>query len=279
MLEELDPLARTALWTASLRGREQQRPDRLFYDPLAAVLGGDVGERIMTHFEERVLDGAEDPALAIRTRFFDAEMSRVIQQCEVRQVVLVAAGMDTRAFRLEWPVDVRVFELDKPALLATKDALLTRRGVAPSCQRTPVGVDLLGRWRNQLNAAGFRSDLPTLWLVEGLLYFLTESQRDQLLAEIRAESGPSSWFLADYVSHRAITSTEMRGWLAEMEREGHPWLSGCDDPRSLFGSYGWRTTVVEYGAPAADFGRWRQARRPDVPTTGGRYLVIGVDER
>jgi len=92
---DLDPLARTALWTASMRAREHAREDRLFEEPLARLLATEQGPQIMRGFEGEVQQGVEDPALAVRTRFFDEAVRRAVG-AGVRQFVLVAAGMDTR---------------------------------------------------------------------------------------------------------------------------------------------------------------------------------------
>src|SRR5438270_4247551 len=133
MRESLDPLARTALWTASMRAREHSRADRLFEEPLAGLLAGCEGPQIMRGFEGQVQRGVEDPALAVRTRFLDDRMQRAAKEDGVRQFVLVAAGMDTRAFRLDWPEGTLFYELDRPALLDLKKSLLDGAKAAPSC--------------------------------------------------------------------------------------------------------------------------------------------------
>src|SRR5579859_5914804 len=101
-MEVFDPLAKTALWTASMRARETDREDRLFADPLAALLAGDEGPQIMRRFEGNVQKGVEDPVLAVRTKFLDDEIA-AFAAAGVHQFAFVAAGMDTRAFRLAWP--------------------------------------------------------------------------------------------------------------------------------------------------------------------------------
>src|SRR5262249_21127542 len=110
MRESLDPLARTALWTASMRAREHARADRLFEEPLAALMAGHDGPQIMRGFEGQVQRGVEDPALAVRTRFLDDRMLQAAELDGVRQFVLVAAGMDTRAFRMAWPAETVFYE-------------------------------------------------------------------------------------------------------------------------------------------------------------------------
>lgn len=276
MRESLDPLARTALWTASMRAREQAREDRLFEEPLAALMAGHDGPRIMRGFEGEVQRGVEDPALAVRTRFLDDRMRQAAEVDGIRQFVLVAAGMDTRAFRMAWSAETVFYELDCPALLGLKQSLLDKAGAVGSCLRRTAGVDLTGEWASPLLDAGFQANEPTLWLVEGLLYFFTARQRDTLLAEITRLSAVGSVLLADYVSQTSLDSAAMRAWLVKMADSGHAWQSGCDDPEALLNRLGWGARVTEYGAPEADFGRWDAAVvEPGVPGTRGRYLVVG----
>ena len=259
-----------------MRAREQTRADRLFEEPLAALLAGPEGPQIMRGFEGQVQRGVEDPALAVRTRFLDDRMCRAAQVDGVQQFVLVAAGMDTRAFRMAWPAGTAFYELDRPGLLELKQSILAGAGAVSSCARRVVGVDLTRDWMSPLLANGFRADEPTVWLVEGLLYFFTAQQRDILLSEITDLSAAGSVLLADYVSQTSLDSAGMRAWLVKMADSGHAWQSGCDDPEGLLGCLGWSARVTEYGAPEADFGRWDAAVvEPGVPGTRGRYLVEG----
>ncbi len=273
---DLDPLARTALWTASMRAREQAREDRLFEDPLAQLLATEQGPQIMRAFEGEVQQGVEDPALAVRTRFLDEAIGCAVA-AGVRQFVLVAAGMDTRAYRLAWPVTAVVFELDRPTLLDLKHVLVGDAAAEAVCDRRPIGVDLLQDWTTPLLDAGFAPAEPALWLVEGLLYFLSADERDQILKEMTSLSAPGSYLLADYVTQTSLDSSAMEAWRTKMASSGHPWKSGSDEPESLLASMGWRATVTAYGSPAADYGRWAAAMiAPDVVATRGRYLVTAV---
>jgi methyltransferase (TIGR00027 family) len=274
MADGLDPLARTALWTASMRAREHARDDRLFEEPLAGVLATDEGPRIMRGFEGEVQRGVEDPALAVRTRYFDDAIMSAAHMRGVRQFVFVAAGMDTRGYRLEWPDFCMLYELDRPALLQLKASLLADAAPTAKCLVQPLGVDLLSDWTPALTQAGFQPHEPTLWLVEGLLYFLSVDERDTLLKEITSLSAPGSSLLADYVSQTALDGPGMRAWRAKMAASGHPWKSGCDTPEALLGDQGWRTRVFAYGSPEADYGRWVGAViEPGVPATRWRYLI------
>lgn len=274
MAHILDPLAKTALWAASMRARENARVDRLFSDPLAALLAGDEGLEIMREFEGNVQKGVEDPALAVRTRFLDDELIR-LSQAGIRQFVFPAAGMDARAFRLTWPGDAIIFELDRLALLQLKDDLIARTGASTTCKRIAIGVDLLNHWTAPLQAAGFDPAKATVWLVEGLLYFLDVEERDTIVREISSLSAHGSWFLADYVSHSTLASPDMREWRERMVQQGHPWKSGCDNPEQFMVPFGWNVRVIPYGQPSADYGRWQDAViAPGTTATRGRYLIV-----
>lgn len=274
MADLLDPLAKTALWTASMRAREHERPDRLFSDPFAELLAGEEGPQIMRRFEGDVQQGVEDPALAVRTRFLDDKLIRLANQ-GITQFVFVAAGMDSRAFRLPWLPDTTVFELDRPAILHLKDDLLGRTRAIASCRRIPIGVDLLADWLSPLLADEFDPGAPTVWLAEGLLYFLDPSELDTLMHTLSDVSAVGSWFLADYVSRTSLESSSMRAWREQMASQGHAWKSGSDQPEQLMAQTGWVATITTYGGPLADYGRWARATiAPGMLATRGRYLIV-----
>ena len=259
-----------------MRAREHARDDRLFEEPLAQLLATERGPRIMRGFEGEVQQGVEDPALAVRTRFFDDEITRAVDR-GVRQFVFVAAGMDTRAYRLAWPAGTVVFELDRPALLDLKHVLVHGSGAEAGWDLRPIGVDLLADWTTPLLDAGFSPVEPALWLVEGLLYFMSGHERDHLLKAITSLSAPGSRLLADYVTQTSLDSPSMEAWRTKMAASGHPWKSGNDDPEGLFAGMGWRARVTAYGSHAADYGRWAAAMiAPGVTATRGRYLVTAV---
>ncbi|MGW1162856.1 SAM-dependent methyltransferase [Streptomyces sp. NPDC002513] len=271
--QSLDPLAKTALWTASMRAREHRRADRLFADPLAETFAGDEGPRIMSQFEGHVQQGVEDPALAVRTRFLDDQLLR-LDGSGVRQFVFVAVGMDSRAFRLKWSPGARIYELDRPALLSLKEDLVYGLRAPATATRVSLGVDLLADWTGPLLESGFDPRQRTGWLVEGLLYFLEPRERDLLLHQITGLSAAGSRLLADYVGQSTLESPGMAAWRERMAKQGHPWKSGSDRPEELFAPLGWEIQVSAYGDPDADYGRWSDAAvAPGMPGTRGRYLV------
>jgi methyltransferase (TIGR00027 family) len=273
--DQLDSLAKTALWTASMRAREHAREDRLFSDPLAHLLAGAEGPQIMRQFEGAVQPGVEDPALAVRTRYLD---DRLLQQDGdgIRQFVFLAAGMDSRVFRLPWSAGAVVYELDRPALLKLKAAIVAEASAEKLCAHVPLGVDLLADWTAPLEESGFDPALPTSWLLEGLLYFLEPSERDLLVTQLSGLSAPGSRLLADYVGQSVLDSPSMASWRARMAEQGYPWKSGSDEPEALFADFGWNVEVSAYGDPHADYGRWEGVDvAPGVSGTRGRYLLSG----
>ncbi len=187
---------RTAVGVAGIRAAESRRPDRLFEDPYASAFvtaarppqptGGGPRRR-----EPSAAGLAMSRRIVLRTRFFDDYLTGATAG-GVRQVVLLAAGLDTRAFRLAWPDGTRLFELDLPEMTAFKERVLTEQGARPACERTVVPGDLLGPWSEQLAAAGFDAGLPTAWLLEGLLIYLDQQDAVALLTEVGRVSAPGS---------------------------------------------------------------------------------------
>ncbi|GAA4845879.1 hypothetical protein GCM10025787_29930 [Saccharopolyspora rosea] len=154
--DELDPVALTGRVTAALRARESARPDRLFDDPFAARLAGARGRELVAAFD------GDNQVIAVRTRLVDDEFAR--RTDEFDQFAILAAGMDTRAYRLAFHAGTAVFEVDRPEVLALKERLLTAPpdpAPAPRCDRRTVGADLGADWSAPLRAAGFRPDRPT----------------------------------------------------------------------------------------------------------------------
>ncbi|KJY42685.1 hypothetical protein VR41_06715 [Streptomyces sp. NRRL B-1568] len=262
----LDPVARTARLTAAQRARESARPDRLFDDPLAASLAGDTGRALLDEF-------GDVPAIPVRTRFYDDALTRLCTADDgPRQLVLVAAGMDSRAHRLDLPAGTTVFELDRPELLAVKETLLAEAGAPPArCPRHPVAVDLAADWTGPLRAAGFRADRPTCWLAEGLTQYLEEPAVHGLFDRITALSAPGSTLLTDFVGRSMLDAPWARPMLGLLAEWGAPWHYGTDDPAPLFTGRDWQVEVTAFETVAADLGvRW-----PFTPAlgTGGGSIV------
>lgn len=128
---------------------------------------------------------------AVRTHFFDAYFADAVA-AGIRQAVIVAAGLDSRAYRLDWPAGAVVYEIDLPKVLEYKARTLAGHGATPLADRRAVPVDLRHDWPQALRDAGFDASQPTAWLAEGLLPFLPASAQEALFASIDALSGSGS---------------------------------------------------------------------------------------
>jgi methyltransferase (TIGR00027 family) len=262
-MSDLDPVAKTAQVTAALRARESARPDRLFTDPLAAVLAGDTGGPYSDEL-------GDVPAIAVRTRFFDDLLAKIVNaQDGPRQLVLLAAGMDTRAHRLPFPATTTLYEVDRPELLRLKESLLAEAGATtPICRRVAVDADLAADWPRELTEAGFRAELPTCWLVEGLTPYLQEADVLRLFDRVTTYSAPGSHLLADFVAGTVFQDPAARRMLDALAERGATWHYGTDEPEPLFTERGWRVEPSPYAKVGRELGRW-----PQNEDTVGGYLT------
>lgn len=253
----MEAISLTAQWMAAIRAKEAQRASgRLFDDQFAAALAAPDGDVLL----ERYRGGGIEDFVVIRTRFFDDAIARLVADRGVRQVVLVAAGMDTRAFRLPWPAGVTVFELDHGALLAEKAARLAAAAAEPKVRRVEVDADLAAPWVGALRARGFDPAQPTLWVAEALVFYLAEGDVSALLHLLRELSAPASWLLIDFPNAAFLRSPFTRPFLDALARDGVPWRFGSDEPGPFLQRAGWRAVEIRQpGEPGADFGRWRHA--------------------
>jgi methyltransferase (TIGR00027 family) len=265
----VDPIAQTARWTAAIRAKESAREDRLFDDPFAATLAGEEGIEQLNR-----VDAGDNPFVLIRTRFFDDFLTRANRNGGIGQVVIVAAGMDTRAFRLDWAPGTQLYELDRPGLLALKDDLLAPTGAQPLRSRHVVGVDLAQPWAQALLDAGFDAQAPSAWLVQGLVQYLPEEAVRNLLQELSGLAATGSVLGADLVSRSLLDSPYMKEYLKTLEERGSPWIFGTDEPEALLAQYGWQAEVVQPGEEGANFGRWQYPVAPrSTPGIPRSYLV------
>ena len=127
----------------------------------------------------------------VQTRFFD-DFFASAGDAGIRQAVIVAAGLDSRAYRLEWPDGTTVFEVDLPRVLEFKARVLGEHGAKPKSRRIAVAADLRTEWSRTLEAAGFDTEGPSAWSVEGVLPYLTDEAQDALFTRISGLSAPGS---------------------------------------------------------------------------------------
>lgn len=244
-------LGSTSRWTAGVRARESLREDRLFNDPWAAALAGEEGLEWAEH-----RSGDNGVSITVRTRFFDDFLQRVTSEYAIRQVVLMAAGLDTRAFRLSWPEQTRIFELDQPQVLRYKEQVLSSASAQPTCQRYTIEVDLTDSWTESLITAGFDPRQPSAWLLEGFLHYLPIESVTRILDDITRLAAPGSWMGFDSINSAMLTSPWTRQWVESLVASGVPWQSTMDDPEDVLARRGWKATVTQPGENDAYYGRW-----------------------
>lgn len=242
-----------------MRARESARPDRLFDDPWAAALAGPAGA-------DWIAQRSEDSTLPIvlRTRYFDDFLTRIAQQDGIRQVVLLAAGLDTRGFRLTWPTGTRLYELEQPAVLDHKEQVLRSAGAQPACARQAIAADLTAAWPAALVEAGFEPRQPSGWLLEGFLFYLRNENIMRILDQITSLAAPGSWLGFDVVNAITLTLPLTRAWIEMQAQAGAPWIGAMDDPVGFLADRGWQATLSQAGQPDAHHGRWTF---PVIPTT------------
>lgn len=256
-----DFVSRTSQMMAAIRAIETENPDGLFADPYAAQLAGaETIAEVELKFKEYEERGM--PVVVVRTRFFDDFMMSEVSQ--LKQVVILAAGMDTRAFRLAWPAETCIYELDRPEVLETKESIL--ENVSPKCQRYAIAADFAQPWSSKLLAAGFKSEEPSLWLLEGLLYYLSETEVKELLKTISELSAIGSRLGADLVNTKLLETQE--------EELSKYWRYGCDEPEKLFAEHGWQASVIDFGDEEASYDRFTFKFPPrEVPNIPRGFLV------
>ena len=239
----------TATMVATSRALASQGPDALLDDPLADPLVRAVG---LPPFI-RLLDGEvsidDDPAatrstrieqMTVRTRFFDDFFINATE-AGIRQAVILASGLDTRAYRLPWPAGTVVYEIDQPQVIDFKSNTLADLGADPTAERRTVSIDLRDDWPTALREAGFDANQPTAWSAEGLLPYLPPEAQDKLFDNITALSAPGSQLATEHISDPAAFSEE------NVQRISERWQrAGFDlDAGDLF-YRGERSIVIDY---------------------------------
>lgn len=205
----------TATMVATSRALATRSADGLIDDPYAEPLVRAVGLEFFVH----LLDGKVPDAqphydaersgehMAVRTRFYDDFFLNAVRG-GIRQAVILASGLDTRAYRLPWPSDTVVFEVDLPGVLEFKSTTLRALDAEPAAKHRSVPVDLRDDWPAALRAAGFDPAMPTAWSAEGLLMYLPSAAQDRLFDELTALSAPRSQLACEFVPDMSVFGHE-----------------------------------------------------------------------
>lgn len=270
----------TALGVAAARATETESAHPLFRDPFARVFLDAAGEGMWNMFDGSAVAGL-DPDLAGRVQammdFFAARTVFIddffvaAADAGIGQVVILAAGLDARAWRLAWRDGTRVYELDQPKVLEFKSSTLHEHGAQPTAQRIEVPVDLRQDWPMALRQAGFDSEAPTAWSAEGLLRYLPSRAQDLLFERIHEISAVGSRIVANAPTDDALDPERLarerelnerlwavlaRGvktpppnvdelWYAEKRTDVAKWLA----------EHGWEASAATVAEVAARYGR------------------------
>jgi methyltransferase (TIGR00027 family) len=203
--EITESVGATALGVAAARAAETESDNPLISDPFARVFLDTVGDGVWNWFGAPELPAEvveAEPALPVRmksmvsyfasrTLFFDSFFLDAAR-AGIRQVVILAAGLDARSWRLPWPDGVTVFELDQPRVLDFKASTLHEHGTGPTCHRVGVPVDLRQDWPKALRQAGFDASAPSVWSAEGLLMYLPATAQELLFDRVRGLTATGS---------------------------------------------------------------------------------------
>ncbi|MGH8890539.1 MAG: SAM-dependent methyltransferase [Acidothermaceae bacterium] len=234
--ERLAAVGATAVTVAVCRAEEGRRPTPWFVDPLAEHVA-----RIAEPAREMTARPGLVFWVALRTRFFDELVTDAVTAQGIRQVVLLGAGLDARAFRLAWPSGSTVFELDRASVLELKHRLTSELGLVARCERRSVVADVIDDdWPALLAEQGWNSGEPTCWIAEGLLVYLDPGARDVFVAKLASIGGRLG---------TTLTSSD-RAAQVELFR------SGVDGrPDEWLRNLGWQATITRLGDIAERYGR------------------------
>ncbi len=251
----LSSLGQTAIEVAAARARESRRSDRLFDDPYAAALVRDLGPGESQASELTSAQRALEFQVAVRTRFFDDYLLDAAS-IGAQQVVLLAAGLDTRAYRLAWPRGLRLFELDLPDVIEQKEDVLRALAAQPRCERLALAVDLRDDWPSTLRDAGFDAARPTAWLTEGLLIYLTADEAGELLTRVGNLSAIGSQLAAERANFADPALLAQANALLGMDHLSALWKGGLGyDAAEWLPEHGWDVFAQDAARVAETYGR------------------------
>jgi methyltransferase (TIGR00027 family) len=268
----------TATMVAAARAIATKADNPLIDDRFAEPLVRAVGVDFLTKWAAGDLAGVEidhdeagwklehmPDAMAVRTRFFDSFFADATT-AGIRQAVILASGLDARAYRLDWPAGMTVFEVDQPQVIAFKTSTLADLGADPTADRRAVAVDLRNDWPAALIDAGFDHTQPTAWIAEGLLGYLPPEAQDRLLDNISALSADGSRLATEAipdmsdVDHEKARETMRKAtekWRAhgfDLEFSELGYEGDRNDVAAYLDTLGWRSTGTPMSELLADNG-------------------------
>jgi methyltransferase (TIGR00027 family) len=240
----------TATMVAAARAVASREDNALIDDPFAAPLVRAVGIDVFTRMVNGDIDMAAvdtegtarvmTDVMAVRTRFFD-DFFLDATAAGVRQAVILASGLDSRPYRLDWPAGTVVYEIDQPKVIEFKTETLAALGASPTAERRTVSIDLREDWPAALRANGFDDTKPTAWSAEGLLVYLPPEAQDRLFDNITALSAPGSRLATEYHPDSGAALADRSAAVSDRWRE-----LGFDLNLSDLFYVGERNSVISY---------------------------------
>jgi methyltransferase (TIGR00027 family) len=283
--EITESVGATALGVASARAAETESENPLISDPYARVFLDAAGDGVWNwhagpQLPAELIELEPDLPLpmqamvgymASRTAFFDTFFLNATQ-AGIRQVVILAAGLDSRSWRLPWPDGTTVYELDQTKVLDFKASTLREHGAEPACNRVPVAVDLRHDWPTALQQAGFDASAPSAWSAEGLMPYLPAAAQELLFERVQGLTAPGSRVAVEALgpsfldpearAKRRARMDRVRDFMAkadpqrEIPRTDELWyFEEREDVGDWFGRHGWDVTVTPSAELMAGYGR------------------------
>jgi methyltransferase (TIGR00027 family) len=292
--EITESVGATALGVAAARAAETRSENPLIRDPFAQVFIDAVGEGVWSwhsapQLPPELIEAEPDLPLqmqamvsymASRTAFFD-QFFLDATGAGIGQVVILAAGLDSRSWRLPWPDGVTVYELDQDKVLDFKASTLTEHGAQPACNRVAVPVDLRHDWPTALQEAGFDASAPSAWSAEGLMPYLPAAAQDLLFDRVQGLTAKGSRVAVEALGPTFL-DPEVRAKRRERMDRIRELMARADPSREVP-----RTDELWYFEEREDVGDWFRRHGWDVTVTPsdelmagyGRQAPAGVEDR
>ncbi|MCV7101188.1 class I SAM-dependent methyltransferase [Mycobacterium palustre] len=283
--EITESVGATALGVASARAAETESENPMIRDPFARVFLDAAGDGLWNWYSASQLPAElldAEPTLrlqmkamvdymACRTAFFD-QFFLDATNAGIRQAVILASGLDSRAWRLAWPDGVTVYELDQPRVLEFKSSTLAEHGAEPACHRIAIPADLRQDWPTALRRAGFDAGAPSVWSAEGLMPYLPAAAQDLLFERIQkltvtgsrvaVEALGPSFLDEEFRARRRERMARIRDLVAKLDpqraipnNEELFYFEEREEVGDWFARHGWEVTVTPSDELMARYGR------------------------
>jgi len=264
----------TALWIAALRSLASSQPDPIIQDNFSKSLAGKEGFDFIN-----ILDGVDNETInkriytiAKRTFILDLFLKEAIQN-NVKQIVNLGSGLDTKPYRLNFLSDVMFYEIDVPAVINYKKRILNKINATPKCKLITIGIDLTKKdeWVSQLLQSGFDNNKPSVFITEGLLYYLQDEDVANILKSISKLSVNGSFFIGDMLSTFSFNGLKVRAMREKFIQNGFDFNSHSNDMRPILNKYGFEGKNVIYSAISP-----KKYQVTDAYKIDGLYQFIGI---